>query len=157
MFFNLSNEHDKCETAEKRGPSFLDKTDTKTLLKMRCPCKNTITQTNLEVFKRLKFNAVQLSFAVGITIKIIALKLNIHPFMLSRWRKESREGLIVTKKVQLDTELAAELKELRSLKRRYAILQMENDLLKKVIQYASDRDLKSSTSSATSESDSPLP
>lgn len=104
-----------------------------------------------------KATAVRLTELDGVQVQEVAQALDIHPFMLSRWRKESREGLIVTKKVQLDTELAAELKELRSLKRRYAILQMENDLLKKVIQYASDRDLKSSTSSATSESDSPLP
>jgi len=36
-------------------------------------------------------------------------------------------------------------------------LQMENDLLKKAIQYASERDLKSSTSSTASEDESPLP
>jgi transposase-like protein len=36
----------------------------------------------------LKVNAVQLSF---VTIKSVAEKLVIHPFMLSRWRKEHRE------------------------------------------------------------------
>lgn len=38
-----------------------------------------------------KVNAVQLSFVVGVTIKSVAEKLDIHPFMLSRWRKEYRE------------------------------------------------------------------
>ncbi|WP_084605469.1 transposase [Psychromonas aquimarina] len=45
-----------------------------------------------------KVNAVQLSFVVGITIKSVAEKLDIHPFMLSRWRKEYREGIIVADK-----------------------------------------------------------
>ena len=45
-----------------------------------------------------KVNAVQLSFVVGVTIKSVAETLDIHPFMLSRWRKEYREGLIVADK-----------------------------------------------------------
>ena len=45
-----------------------------------------------------KVNAVQLSFVVGVTIKSVAEKLDIHPFMLSRWRKEYREGIIVADK-----------------------------------------------------------
>ena len=45
-----------------------------------------------------KVNAVQLSFTVGITIKSVAEKFDIHPFMLSRWRKEYREGIIVADK-----------------------------------------------------------
>ena len=31
--------------------------------------------------------------------------------MLSRWRKQAREGLIVTKDVKIDTETAAELND----------------------------------------------
>jgi len=45
-----------------------------------------------------KVNAVQLSFSTGVTIKTIAERLDIHPFMLSRWRKEYREGIIVPDK-----------------------------------------------------------
>jgi len=45
-----------------------------------------------------KVNAVQLSFVVGVTIKSVAETLDIHPFMLSRWRKEYREGIIVADK-----------------------------------------------------------
>jgi putative transposase len=51
--------------------------------------------------------------------------------MLSRWRKDAREGRIVTKDVKLDREVAAELKELRKIKKAYQRLQMEHDLLKK--------------------------
>ena len=45
-----------------------------------------------------KVNADQLSFVIGITIKSVAEKFDIHPFMLSRWRKEYREGIIVADK-----------------------------------------------------------
>ena len=40
-------------------------------------------------FKRA---AVQLSHRPGIQVKAVAEALDIHPFMLSRWRKEFREG-----------------------------------------------------------------
>ena len=41
-----------------------------------------------------KVNAIQLSYVVGVTIKSVAEKLDIHPFMLSRWR----QGIIVADK-----------------------------------------------------------
>ncbi len=107
--------------------------------------------------EEFKATAVRLTELEGVQVQEVAEALDIHPFMLSRWRKESREGLIVTKKAVLDTELAAELKELRKIKKQYAILQMEHDLLKKAIQYVSDRDRKSSPSSTATEDDSPLP
>ena len=40
-------------------------------------------------FKR---TAVQLSQRPGIQVQAVAEALDIHPFMLSRWRKEFREG-----------------------------------------------------------------
>lgn len=40
-------------------------------------------------FKR---TAVQLSRRPGIQVQAVAEALDIHPFMLSRWRKEFREG-----------------------------------------------------------------
>jgi transposase len=42
-----------------------------------------------------KVKAVQLSLIEGIQVKSVAETLDIHPFMLSRWRKEYREGKIV--------------------------------------------------------------
>ncbi len=45
-----------------------------------------------------KINIIQLSYVVGVTIKSAAEKLDIHPFMLSRWRKEYREEIIVADK-----------------------------------------------------------
>ena len=67
--------------------------------------------------------------------------------MLSRWRKQAREGLIVIKGVKLDDETVAELKRLRDLEKKYKVLQEEHELLKKAIRFTSERNRKSSTSS----------
>ena len=58
----------------------------------------------------------------------VAESLYIHPFMLSRWRKQAREGVIVTKGIEVDKEIAAELKELRKLKKAHERLKMEHDI-----------------------------
>jgi len=94
-----------------------------------------------------KATAVQLSNLEDVLIQDVAEALDIHPFMLSRWRKESREGKIVAKKVQVDPETAAELKRLRKIEREYAILQEEHTLLKKAIRFTSERRQKSSSTS----------
>jgi len=39
-----------------------------------------------------KLTAVRLSRMPGIEVQTVAEALDIHPFMLSRWRKEAREG-----------------------------------------------------------------
>jgi transposase len=80
-------------------------------------------------------------------VKDVADSLYIHPFMLSRWRKQAREGRIVTKGVKLDADVAAELKALRKLKKEHERLKMEHDLLKKAIAFTSARRAKSSPSS----------
>ncbi|MAY09605.1 MAG: hypothetical protein CL549_03790, partial [Alcanivorax sp.] len=41
-----------------------------------------------------KGKAVELSHQEGIEVQQVAAGLDIHPFMLSRWRKEYREGRI---------------------------------------------------------------
>lgn len=69
----------------------------------------------------------------------VAESLYIHPFMLSRWRKEAREGLIMTKGVEVDKEVAAELKALRRMKRDYERLKLEHEILKKAIEFTSAR------------------
>ena len=92
-----------------------------------------------------KATAVALSHLDGVAVQDVAHELGIHPFMLSKWRKQVREGEIVSKKVQLDNKIAAQLKELKQLKKDYARLQMEHDLLKKSIRFTSDRRAKSSS------------
>lgn len=94
-----------------------------------------------------KASAVRLSQLPGVRVKDVAESLYIHPFMLSRWRKQAREGLIVTKGVKLDAEVAAELKALRKLRKEHERLKMEHEILKKAIAFTSARRAKSSPSS----------
>ena len=98
---------------------------------------------------RFKAEAVRLSQLPGVEVQDVSASLYIHPFMLSRWRKEAREGRIVTKGVQVDKDVAAELKELRKLKRDYERLKIEHELLKKAIEFTSRRKQTSSPSSGT--------
>ncbi len=101
-----------------------------------------------EYSQEFKATAVQLSCLPGVRIKDVAESLDIHPFMLSRWRKAMREGKIVAKKRSLDVdpEVAAELKRLRQLEKDHKRLQMEHELLKKAIRFCSSRKSKSSNS-----------
>src|SRR5262249_62346363 len=41
-----------------------------------------------------KLTAVKLSGMPGVQVQTVADALDIHPFMLSRWRKEAREGIL---------------------------------------------------------------
>jgi len=90
---------------------------------------------------------VRLSELPGVEVKEVAASLYIHPFMLSRWRKEAREGRIMTKGVQGEKDVAAELKELRRVKKQYERLKLEHEILKKAIAFTSQRRAKSSSSS----------
>jgi transposase len=90
---------------------------------------------------------VKLSSLPGVRIQDVAGALDIHPFMLSLWRKEVRDGVIVVKAAKLEVETKAELKRLRELERQYKILKEEHELLKKAIRFASDQKRKSSSSS----------
>ena len=62
-----------------------------------------------------KATAVRLSELPDILIQDVAEAVDIHPFMLSRWRQQAREGLIVAKGIKLDDETVAELQQLRDL------------------------------------------
>jgi transposase len=90
---------------------------------------------------------VRLSELPGVEVQDVAASLYIHPFMLSRWRKEAREGRIMTKGVQIEKDVAAELKELRRVKKQYERLKLEHEILKKAIAFTSERRAKSSRSS----------
>lgn len=96
-----------------------------------------------------KATAVRLSELPGVSVGDVAESLYIHPFMLSRWRKLAREGVIVTKGIELDKAVTAELKALRDVKRKYERLQVEHDLLKKAIAFTSRPRPTSSPSSRT--------
>ena len=90
--------------------------------------------------REFKLKAVQLSGQPGVLIRDVAESLCIHPFMLSRWRKQVRDGEIAGAMPRLDRKAVAELQRLREVERQYKRLQMEHELLKKAIRFA--RELK---------------
>ena len=91
-----------------------------------------------------KATAVRLSHLAGVQVKDVAAELDIHPFMLSRWRKEMREGKLEgTMKKSIDPKTAAQLKRLKKLERDYARLKEEHEILKKAIRFCSERKAKS--------------
>lgn len=112
-------------------------------------------RTTYRYSKEFKATAVRLSQLQGVSVKEVAESLALHPFMLSLWRKQVREGVIVSKGVAVDKNVAVELKELRRVKKAYEQLKLEHDLLKKAIAFTSDRRAKSSPSSNTSKKPTP--
>lgn len=103
-----------------------------------------------------KIKAVELSYQEGLQVQQVAAGLDIHPFMLSRWRKEYREGKIkpdgrrrVTVVKDKKAPTPKQLSELDRLKKENVRLQKENDLLKKWQRYLAEQhqsDLDSSKS-----------
>ncbi len=106
-------------------------------------------RTTYKYSDEFKATAVRLSELSGVEVQDVAASLYIHPFMLSRWRKQMREGTIMSKGVEVDKAAAAELKELRRIKKDYERLKVEHDLLKKAIEFTSKRKAMSSRSSTT--------
>jgi transposase len=72
-------------------------------------------RTTCKYSEEFKATAVRLSELPGVAAQDVAESLYIHPFMLSRWRKQAREGLIMVKGVPVDKDAAGELKELRRM------------------------------------------
>src|SRR5207247_10390088 len=92
--------------------------------------------------EQFKATAVKLSGLPGVLIQDVAAALDIHPFMLSLWRKQVRDGVIVAKAAKLDVQTAAELKRLRVLERQHKVLKEEHELLKKAIRFSYGRKRK---------------
>ena len=99
-----------------------------------------------------KLTAVKLSGMPGVQVQTVADALDIHPIMLSRWRKEARDGILRgrVKRVDGAARPAREIKRLQVLEREYALLQEEHELLKKAIRFCSARRPRSSRSSRAS-------
>jgi transposase len=119
-----------------------------------------------------KIQAVRLANHPEIQTQDVAHALDIHPFMLSKWKKDYREGKLrpaaaaaglslpkVLRVPQADPEkrvLKRQLKqlqakvearrELRALERKLAALEVEHDLLKKAIRFNIERRRRSSSS-----------
>src|SRR5215204_6023658 len=95
-----------------------------------------------------KLTAVRLSQQPGIQVKTVAAALAIHPFMLSKWRKDARDGELRGRPSNASPPgPAREIAQLQALERAYAQLKEEHDLLKKAIRFCSARRQTSSPSS----------
>jgi transposase len=119
-----------------------------------------------------KIQAVKLSMLPDVQTQDVAQALDIHPFMLSRWKKEYRDGKLKpvanatglslprvlrspvqdpekrelkrqVKRLQAKVEARSEA---RTLERKLAALQVEHDLLKKVIRFNIERRRRNSSS-----------
>lgn len=96
-----------------------------------------------------KVKAVLWSHEPHRSSKEVAEALDIHPFMLSRWRKEFREGKFGMVKATKPPAPEGKLKEqdeIRRLKRRIAELKEENDILKKWQRFQAEERRKRSSS-----------
>ena len=98
-----------------------------------------------------KLTAVRLSQQPGVQVKTVAAALAIHPFMLSKWRKDAREGRLQGRaRTAPRPRPARELAQLQALEAKYAALREEHELLKKAIRFCSARKATSSRSSRRS-------
>ena len=92
-----------------------------------------VSQYSLE----LKRTAVRLSQAPGARVKDVADALDIHPFMLSKWRKLAREGLLVKRpkakstKAKKKAPSVVQMSKYAKLKRELEALRKEHEFLKK--------------------------
>ena len=119
-----------------------------------------------------KVQAVRLSLHPEIQTQDVARALDIHPFMLSKWKKDYREGklkpaaaaaglslpkLLRAPKADVEKKaLKRQVKQLRErvearvearrLERKLAALQVEHDLLKKAIRFNIERRRRNSSS-----------
>ena len=99
-----------------------------------------------------KVTAVKMASSSDMEVQAVAQALGIHPFMLSRWKKEYREGKLQgeahvgLKEVQDMGVAVAEQTRIRALEAALKKAKIENDLLKKVIQFNLERSRTSSRS-----------
>jgi len=97
-----------------------------------------------------KIKAIQLADHPDILAKDVAEDLGIHPILLYRWRKEYREGKFKEdkrrKELKIETKKVAELLRIQQLQRENQKLRIENELLKKTIEFNSEKRKMSSSS-----------
>ena len=98
-----------------------------------------------------KVTAVRLSQQPGLQVQAVAAALDIHPFMLSKWRKQVRDGVLRGKGRDLTVPPRRQIQRLQELERAHGLLQEEHDLLKKAIRFCSVARTRSSRSSRRSE------
>jgi transposase len=119
-----------------------------------------------------KVQAVQLANHPEFQTQDVAQALDIHPFMLSKWKKDYREGRLKPAAAAAGLRLPKALRvpkadpekralqrpvkqlpakvearrEIRVLERKLAALEVEHDLLKKAIRFNIERRRRSSSS-----------
>ena len=90
-----------------------------------------------------KIKAIQLADHPDILAKDVAEDLGVHPILLYRWRKEYREGKFKEdkrkKKIQIEVKKVSELLRIQELEREIKKLRVENELLKKTIEFNSEK------------------
>jgi len=87
--------------------------------------------------REFKLTAVRLSQQPGLEVQAVAAALDIHPFMLSKWRKPVRDGALRGQERDLRVPPPREIRRLQELERAHALLQEEHELLKKAIRFCS--------------------
>jgi transposase len=107
-----------------------------------------------------KIQAVKLANHPEIQTQDVAHALDIHPFMLSKWKKDYRQGKLKVLRApkadaekrslkrqvkQLEAKVQAR-REVRALEKKLAALEVEHDLLKKAIRFNIERRRRSSSS-----------
>jgi transposase len=102
-----------------------------------------------------KLTAVRLSQQPGLQVKTVAAALDIHPNMLSKWRKDVRDGVLQGLGGVVEAPPLREIKRLQELERAHLLLKQEHELLKKAIRFCSVPRRTSSRSSARSGKRSP--
>ena len=82
---------------------------------------------------QFKHAAVSVSNHPYIQSQDVAEALSIHPFMLSRWRKQMRDGVLADndKEARSKSALQAAQHKIKTLERNLKRLQAENAVLKK--------------------------
>ena len=88
-----------------------------------------------------KQQAVLFSSHPDIQVQEVAQILGIHPFMLSRWRKELKEKKLTGKNTVTipSKDLASANKKIEQLEKRLEALEEENDILKKYNRYVAEK------------------
>jgi transposase len=82
---------------------------------------------------QFKHTAVSVANHPYINTQDVAEALNIHPFMLSRWKKEMRDGTLADndKEARSKSELQEAQKKINKLERELKRVREENAILKK--------------------------
>ena len=90
-----------------------------------------------EYSDEFKLTAVRLTQQPGMLVKTVATALEIHPFMLSKWRKDARDGRLRGRASKAPPPgPAREIAQRQALEKAHALLHEEHELLEEAIRSA---------------------